>query len=163
MKLFHAGMAASLALGAAVGLGAYTFVYARGGSYLTNDPAACANCHIMDEHYAAWTKSSHHAVAVCNDCHTPHGLIPKYATKASNGFWHSFAFTTGRFPDPLRIKPRNREITEHACRGCHELLTAAIDAAAHAPLSATGDTDDVEETDRISCIRCHANVGHWVR
>jgi cytochrome c nitrite reductase small subunit len=32
-------------LGLAVGLGAYTFVYARGYAYLSNDPAACANCH----------------------------------------------------------------------------------------------------------------------
>ena len=26
-------------------VGGYTFVYAKGYSYLTNDPAACANCH----------------------------------------------------------------------------------------------------------------------
>lgn len=163
MNLLHAGVAASLALGAAVGLGAYTFVYARGASYLTNDPAACANCHIMDEHYAAWTKSSHHAVAVCNDCHTPHGVVPKYATKTSNGFWHSFAFTTGRFPYPLRIKDHNREITEHACRGCHEMMVVSIDVSAATPVHSGEDADDVREQDRLSCIRCHPNVGHWVR
>jgi hypothetical protein len=28
----------------------YTFVYAKGYSYLTNDPGACANCHIMADH-----------------------------------------------------------------------------------------------------------------
>lgn len=28
------------------GIGGYTFVYAKGGSDLTNDPAACANCHV---------------------------------------------------------------------------------------------------------------------
>ena len=70
MNAFRWAIAASLAIGLAIGIGAYTFVYAKGGSYLTNDPAACANCHIMDEHYAAWQKSSHHAVAGCNDCHT---------------------------------------------------------------------------------------------
>ncbi|MGH7473570.1 MAG: NapC/NirT family cytochrome c, partial [Candidatus Methylomirabilales bacterium] len=52
------------AIGLAVGIGAYTFVYAKGASYLTNDPAACANCHIMREHYDGWSKSSHRAVAV---------------------------------------------------------------------------------------------------
>jgi len=119
---------AALILGLAAGLGAYTFLYAKGASYLTNDPAACANCHVMREHYDAWVKSSHRAVAVCNDCHTPHALLPKYATKASNGFWHSFAFTTGRFPDPLRIKPRSREVTEGACRGCHGDVVAAIES-----------------------------------
>jgi cytochrome c nitrite reductase small subunit len=35
-------------VGLAVGVGGYTFVYAKGYSYLTNDPAACANCHVMN-------------------------------------------------------------------------------------------------------------------
>src|SRR5688500_6326454 len=90
----------ALTLGLAAGLGAFTFVYARGYSYLTNDPAACGNCHIMREHLDAWTKSTHRAVATCNDCHTPHDVLGKYTVKAKNGFWHSFYFTTGRFPDP---------------------------------------------------------------
>jgi hypothetical protein len=29
----------------------------------------------------------HRAAAVCNDCHTPPGLLGKYTTKALNGFW----------------------------------------------------------------------------
>jgi len=37
----------ALALGVAAGLGGYTFVYAKGGSYFGNDPNACANCHVM--------------------------------------------------------------------------------------------------------------------
>lgn len=136
--------------GIALGIGAFTFVYARGASYLTNDPNACANCHIMREHFSAWTKSSHHAVAVCNDCHAPHDVVGKYSTKARNGFWHSFYFTTGNFPDPLRITPRNHEVTEHACRDCHAEITQAIDAHS-------------EANGPISCVRCHPNVGHWVR
>ncbi len=105
MKAYaFAGAFLSVAIGAGAGLGAYTFIYAKGDSYLTDDPGACANCHVMQGYYDAWVKSSHHVAAVCNDCHTPPGLVGKYATKASNGFWHSFAFTTGRFPDPLRIK-----------------------------------------------------------
>lgn len=136
-----------LVVGIALGVGAYVFVYARGASYLTDDPAACANCHIMSDHYAAWSKSSHRAVAVCNDCHTPAGFFSKYTTKASNGFWHSFGFTTGRFIDPLRIKPHNREIAEQACRKCHQGIVDAIEASRQA------DTP-------TSCIRCHQSVGH---
>jgi cytochrome c nitrite reductase small subunit len=131
------------------GIGLYTFVYARGYSYITDDPAACANCHIMRDHYAAWTAASHRAVAVCNDCHTPPGLVPKYVTKARNGFWHSFYFTTGRFPDPLQITGRNHEVTEQACRTCHLDLTASIEAA-HADTAGA----------RLVCTRCHADVGH---
>lgn len=143
------GLAAVIAgglVGVTLGLGGYTFVYARGASYLTNSPAACANCHVMRNHLDAWIKSSHRAVAVCNDCHTPPGLVPKYATKASNGFWHSFAFTTGRFPEPLRITPRNRAVTEKACRKCHDEIVQAIEGHSSAQ--------------QISCIRCHSTVGH---
>ena len=140
-------MAAAILLGSLVGVGGYTFVYAKGYSYLTNDPGACANCHVMNDHFAAWTRSSHRAVAVCNDCHTPPGLVPKYVTKASNGFWHSFYFTTGGYPDPIRITGRNRMVTERACRHCHEELTQSIDATHGAGRE-------------ISCLRCHETVGH---
>jgi cytochrome c nitrite reductase small subunit len=137
----------SILVGLTGGLGAYTFIYARGASYLTNDPAACANCHVMDAHYSAWMKSSHRAVAVCNDCHTPANPVAKYLVKASNGFWHSFAFTSGRFPDPLRIKPHNRAVTEAACRKCHEIIVEAINGG-HPSAEA------------LSCVQCHAEVGH---
>ena len=142
------GIVLSVSLGLVVGIGGYTFLYAQGASYLTNNPGACANCHIMQEHFDGWLKSSHRAVAVCNDCHTPAGLIPKYVTKASNGFWHSFGFTTGRYPDPLQITTRNHEITEASCRKCHQEIVETIEG--------------VHRTDegQLSCVRCHGAVGH---
>lgn len=137
---------AAAALGMFIAVSAYTFIYAKGYSYMTNDPAACANCHIMEDHYRAWTKSSHRAVAVCNDCHTPPGLVPKYTVKAINGFNHSLAFTTGRFPEPLRITRMNFDVTEKACRKCHAAIVEAIEG----PAPGNG----------LSCIRCHSTVGH---
>ena len=65
-----------LLFGSALGLGLFTFGYAKGYSYLGHDSAACANCHIMSEHYAAWMKGSHHSTATCNDCHTPFKMGP---------------------------------------------------------------------------------------
>ena len=155
-------------IGAAMGLGAFTFGYARGYSYLTNDPAACANCHIMTEHFDAWNKGSHHAVATCNDCHTPHNIVGKYLVKAKNGFWHSFYFTTGRYPDPLRITSGNHDVTEGTCRYCHSAITEAIDhgVAVASPARGTGvphGVRSVRAAEPISCIRCHPYVGHWVR
>jgi cytochrome c nitrite reductase small subunit len=137
-------LAVAVLLGCAVGVGAFTFVYARGASYLSNDPEACANCHVMREQLDGWVKSSHRAVAVCNDCHTPDDAIGKYATKASNGFWHSFYFTVGGFPEPIRITPRNRAVTEAACRHCHADVVHAMLAA----------------DDEVRCLRCHGSVGH---
>jgi cytochrome c nitrite reductase small subunit len=51
----HVGplLIAGVVFGLLVGLGLYTFVYAQGASYLTNDPAACVNCHVMNEQYNA--------------------------------------------------------------------------------------------------------------
>ncbi len=65
------GIALAIAIGLAVGVGGFTFVYARGASYLTNDPRACANCHVMRDHYDAWVKSSHRAVAACTTATRP--------------------------------------------------------------------------------------------
>jgi cytochrome c nitrite reductase small subunit len=76
----------ALLFGVAVGLCAYTFVYAKGYTYLMNDPQACINCHVMRAQYDAWLKSSHHSVATCNDCQTPHNIVAKYAVMANNGF-----------------------------------------------------------------------------
>jgi len=133
-------------IGAAIGLGLYTFAYAKGYSYLTNDPKACAHCHVMQDYYTAWVNSSHSAVATCNDCHAPHNIAGKYAIKATNGFFHSLAFTTGRYPDNIEIKGYNRRVTEETCKTCHAELTSSI-------LGVHGGKD-------ISCTSCHFNVGH---
>jgi cytochrome c nitrite reductase small subunit len=147
-KNFISSVLLGIAAGAAAGVGAYTFVYAQGASYLTDRPEACANCHVMREYYDGWMKSSHRLAAVCNDCHTPAGFLNKYWTKSYNGFWHSYAFTTGRFPDVLQIKLRNHEVTEGSCQKCHADVTEAI-AGPH------------EAGESLSCVRCHASVGHF--
>jgi cytochrome c nitrite reductase small subunit len=141
----------ALTVGIVAGLGAFTFVYARGYSYLSNDASACANCHIMREHFDAWNRSTHRSVASCNDCHTPHDFVGKYTVKARNGFWHSFYFTTGRYPDPLRITEGNRRVTANACRDCHGEITSAIDHPSG------------RDAGRSNCVRCHQYVGHLVR
>jgi len=137
-------------LGVLLGSGGYTFWYAEGASYLSNDPRACVNCHVMRDHYDGWQKASHHAVATCNDCHTPHDFFGKYYTKAENGFWHSKGFTFQDFPEPIRIRPRNYEVLNANCRECHAGLVSQINAA-HGYLDDTGALD---------CIRCHKEVGH---
>jgi cytochrome c nitrite reductase small subunit len=102
----------------------------------------------MHEQHDGWTKSSHRAVAVCNDCHVPANPVGKYYTKARNGFWHSYYFTTGSFPEPIRATAVSREIAEANCRRCHEPVVAAMGTPAHAGARA------------VSCVRCHGSVGH---
>src|SRR5512138_1423781 len=138
-----AQLVAAAAVGLAVGAGRYAFAYARGTSYAGNDPATCANCHVMAGHYDAWQKSSHHAAATCNDCHTPGAGVAKYATKAENGWHHSKAFTLGGFPDVVRARAETRAVVDAQCRRCHADLVLVMTAG--------GET---------SCVRCHDSVGH---
>ncbi len=129
-------------LGLAAGIGGYTFVYAKGGSYLTDDPGACANCHVMRSQFDGWARGPHHSFATCNDCHTPANPIAKYAVKALNGWHHSKAFTTGDYEDVIRIREASLAIVEGRCRACHAGLVASVGGPG------------------VSCVRCHDSVGH---
>lgn len=133
--------------GAIFFLAGFTFVYAEGYSYFVDDPAACANCHIMRDYYDGWNRSPHHATATCNDCHTPHdSLVAKYFVKGLNGFNHSTAFTFGGFAEPIRIKSFNRDVTEGACVSCHgEMVSKILHSDSNQP---------------TECLICHAGVGH---
>jgi cytochrome c nitrite reductase small subunit len=146
-RVFTLAVAAAIALGVLGGLGAFTFGYGDGTAYLRNDPASCANCHVMQGQYDSWTHSSHRSVATCNDCHLPHQFLGKWLTKADNGFFHSLAFTTDDFHEPIQIKDRNRRVTQGACLHCHSSYVNHM-----LPAERGGDM--------LRCIHCHADVGH---
>ena len=140
----------ALLVGVLLGVGVFTFGYANGFAYFGSDPATCAQCHAMDDHYDAWTKSSHHAVAGCNDCHAPHdNIIHKYYVKADNGFWHGLKFTTGWYPENIEIRDSNRAVTNEACLYCHSEFTSDMRMTAG--------------SEQVNCTRCHVDVGHRSR
>ncbi|GAB5444034.1 MAG: cytochrome c nitrite reductase small subunit [Fuerstiella sp.] len=149
-RLSKGVIAFSLTLGVLAGVGVFTFGYGKGASYLSNNPQSCINCHVMQDQMDSWQHSSHHHVAVCNDCHLPHDLIGKWVTKADNGFFHSLAFTMGGYKDPIQIKPRNRRVTESACLSCHSEFVHNL-----LPNNRTAGMR--------SCIHCHGDVGHGAR
>lgn len=136
-------------VGVLLGLAVFTFGYANGAAYFVKDPASCKQCHAMNKQYDAWEKGSHHNVATCQDCHTPHDNIVKWLVdEADNGFWHSLKFTTGWYPDNIKAREVNREVTEEACRYCHKEFVSQVEMTRHA-----GE-------DSISCLQCHNEVGH---
>lgn len=142
--------AAVFVVGSLIGVGLFTFSFAKGFSYLGNDPATCANCHVMEEHYGAWLAGSHSNVATCNDCHAPHdNIVSKYVVKADNGFWHGLKFTTGWYPENIEIRESNRQVTNRACLYCHAEFTSDMRLTAGA--------------EQIDCTSCHATVGHQTR
>ena len=139
---------ACVGIGTVLGAGTYTFYYAEGRSYMTNDPQMCVNCHVMRDHYDAWQKASHHARATCNDCHIPHDFLGKWVVKSENGFWHSYGFTRQNFHEPIMIRERNSRVLENNCIECHQEMVDAITAARPDPPGGW------------NCIHCHRAVGH---
>ena len=144
-------LVAAVAVGMAAGVGAFTFRYGEGLSYFSTDPRACANCHIMNDEYASWTKGPHHASARCVDCHLPHGLVPKYLAKADNGYRHSKGFTLLDFHEPIQITPGNARILQENCERCHADFVHDI---------VGGSTSG---TGAVLCVHCHRSVGHGAR
>ena len=144
-----ASLGFAVGLGLLGGLGGYTLRYAQGFSYLSTDPKACVNCHIMQREYDGWQKASHHTAAVCVDCHLPHDFVAKYWTKAENGYRHGRLFTPQPFREPIEVGEAGRQILQDNCVRCHESLTSEIVGAAH-------DTS-------LPCVKCHAAVGHGTR
>lgn len=115
----------------------------------------------MQPQYDAWQKASHHAVAVCVDCHLPTGFTAKYLTKAENGWRHGKLFTTQSFREPILVQSEGIGILEDNCQRCHGRLVAQVaafdsDQPLQAPLPhhAPGQT---------GCLHCHSTVGHGVR
>jgi len=146
-RLTAFGIFFAAGVGIVLGLGGFTFNYAEGTSYLSNDPQACVNCHIMREQFDGWRKSTHHAVATCNDCHVPHDLLGKYSTKIEHGLRHSWGFTFQDFHEPIRIKESSLSIVEHNCVHCHESLVSELAGHGHS----------------ADCARCHTHIGHGAR
>ncbi len=150
-----AALAAAIAVGVLIGASAGTFSHAEGLSYLSNDPNACVNCHIMRDQFDGWQKSAHHAVAACNDCHVPHDFFGKYYTKADHGWRHSKGFTLNDFHEPIRIKESSRQVVLDNCVRCHSGLVGDI-----AHVGAPGSVADTS----LDCIHCHSRIAHgWRR
>ncbi|HIQ05926.1 MAG TPA: cytochrome c nitrite reductase small subunit [Anaerolineae bacterium] len=137
---------ATLLFGMLFGLGAYIFNYAEGTAYFSDDPNACLNCHVMREPFDGWSRSSHKATATCNDCHIPHGFPDKWLAKGLNGWNHSWAFTTGDFAGPIRIRAFNARIVQQNCVSCHQALVSQVHRSGL--------------QQELSCVACHGNVGH---
>jgi cytochrome c nitrite reductase small subunit len=135
-------------VGVLTGVGAFTFGYAKGLSYLSTDPRACANCHIMNDQYAAWLKSGHRHTATCVECHLPASGLSKWTAKADHGFRHSVAFTLQNFKEPIEITAHDREIVQVNCLRCHGDFVQAVHASSGPPGRG------------LDCMHCHAGAGH---
>ncbi len=125
-------------------------------SYLSTDPKACINCHVMHTQYATWQHSSHAQRATCVDCHLPqNSLIDKYTAKTRDGWNHAFAFTANTFAQNIAISDNAASRVQKNCIGCHATLTATLinnQDRYH-------DFTNTPQTER-KCWDCHRDVPH---
>jgi cytochrome c nitrite reductase small subunit len=146
--------AAIVAVAAFIGLGLYVFKVSNAASYLSDDPQACVNCHLMTPQYITWTHSSHREVAHCNDCHVPHNnVISKYYFKAKDGLYHASIFTLRAEPQVIKAKSASVEVIHNNCIRCHQ------DQVTDAKLSGIVKDHHAKRTDRL-CWDCHREVPH---
>lgn len=152
-----AGIAGVILAGSLFGsLGAatvYTAHYAQMFSYLSDNPRACINCHIMNEQYNSWKSSPHATRATCNDCHVPHdSIFSKYYVKAEDGLRHSVKFTLQNFHEPIMLPKGARNIVNDNCVRCHDQMTHQLRVETrHARDGFSGG---------VNCVHCHASVAH---
>lgn len=131
-------------LGVVVGMVILLVRLSRATSYLSDDPAACINCHVMDSAYASWLRGSHGTVAVCNDCHLPHhNPVAKLMAKARDGMRHSFIFTIRREPQVMKLAWYAEPAMQQNCMRCHDSQMLHVRVAG------------VEER---RCWDCHHNI-----
>ena len=137
-----------LVLGVACGLAATILKISKATSYLSDDPKAFINCHVMSTEYATWERGNHGKRAVCNDCHVPHdNVISKYAFKARDGSYHSFMFTFRLEPQVIKMHAPGRRVVQANCIRCHDRTVHYVDL-------------DRPVDDNNSCWRCHRDVPH---
>ena len=143
-------------------LGAFTFYNANCMSYLSDDSAACNNCHVMNDVYASWRKGSHAQLvegkprATCNDCHIPHdGFMSKWTAKAQSGLHHAYSFTfkLNDLPQYFTASASSKTAVQANCVRCHSGVASVV-------VNATTNPDDAHSNQSLQCAKCHGGVGH---
>jgi cytochrome c nitrite reductase small subunit len=143
-----------ISLGVLAGLSATAFHISNASSYLSDDPRACINCHVMYPQYASWQHSSHRERANCNDCHVPHdNFIRKYYFKAADGRRHATIFTLRMEPQVIRIKEAGKAVVQENCIRCHINQINHVTA-----VQVTGK--NYKEGKGHLCWDCHREVPH---
>lgn len=147
-------MPATLLMGVIIGLGLYLIRLSNASAYLSDDPQACVNCHIMTPQYLTWTHSSHREVAHCNDCHVPHdNVFNKYYFKAKDGLNHAAKFTLRAEPEVIRAVDASIKVIQNNCVRCH------LDQVTDAKMASMVNKHTENRTSRL-CWDCHKEVPH---
>lgn len=141
--------------GILAGLGIYAIYMSRAYSYLSNDPSACVNCHIMSPYYQSWNHSSHAQWGTCNDCHVPQDNVFRgYAFKAVDGLYHSAVFTIKGEPQVIRPREASNKVIMENCIRCHTQLNSEFVKTGMITYT------DTQKGEGKACWDCHTQVPH---
>ena len=141
--------------GIIVGLGSYTVYMSRAHSYLSDEPSACVNCHIMTPYYQSWNHSSHAQWATCNDCHVPQdNVLEKYAFKAMDGLYHAAVFTVHGEPQVIRPRVASNNVIMENCIRCHTQLNTEFVKTGMITYAQSKDGQGK------ACWDCHTEIPH---
>jgi cytochrome c nitrite reductase small subunit len=143
-----------LLVGIFAGLGAFVLYVSNAVSYLSDDPRACVNCHVMAPQYATWQRGSHGRGTTCNDCHVPHdNVLRTYLFKASDGLRHATMFTLRLEPQVIRIKEAGIGVVQENCIRCHDDLVHRVSSGSLTAMHAAAG-------EGLLCWDCHREVPH---
>lgn len=96
-----------------LGMGLFMAKEAEVVSYLSDDPQACVNCHVMTPVYNSWMHSSHREWTSCNDCHVPHdNILNTYYFKAKDGLYHASVFTLRAEPEVIKMREESQKVVQ---------------------------------------------------
>lgn len=141
-------------MGVLVGLSLFLAKESEVVSYMTDDPKACVNCHVMTSEYNSWMHSSHREAASCNDCHVPHdNVFNTYYFKAKDGLYHASVFTARKEPQVIFMQEASQEVVQANCIRCH------MQQVTDTKLTSWVESHQENRTDR-TCWSCHREVPH---
>lgn len=138
------------------------FVYmayiAKAWSYLSKDPKACINCHVMNTQYATWQHSAHGVAEVtCVECHLPtDSFFNKYKAKAVDGWNHTLAFTFDTYDHAIQISDDGASRVQKNCISCHKSLTSTLGSNA----DKYHNFDEGYVENGRECWSCHKGTPH---
>jgi len=127
----------------------------------------CEICHVHPHVTMSWKKSGHYKntagmIVHCVDCHLPPGGVQYLVQKARLGIRDGWGYLT---KDPDEIDWDTKSSLEHAvtftfeesCRKCHpDLYSVGL-----TPKGVEAHEYYLENVDRIRCLNCHIDVGHF--